>query len=64
MNNKIMKSVYRMCLNAGMRQLVSPKSALMVFNELFKNVPINVQEHRLNGITSYTATIEVRQISG
>lgn len=57
-----MEKIHRKCLNARMRHLVSPKSALMVFNELFENVPIKVQEHRSNGVT-YTATIEVSRIT-
>jgi len=43
-----------------MRRLVSPKSPLMVFSELFKDVPIQLQEHPLNNCMSYTATLEVR----
>jgi len=47
-------------LNARMRRLVSPKSPLMVFSELFKDVPIQLQEHSINNVTGYTATLEVR----
>ncbi|KAF0762341.1 mediator of RNA polymerase II transcription subunit 15-like [Aphis craccivora] len=40
--------------NARMRRLVCPKSALMVFSELYKNVPIQIQERKM-----YTATIKI-----
>uniref|UniRef100_A0A2S2NGM1 DRBM domain-containing protein n=1 Tax=Schizaphis graminum TaxID=13262 RepID=A0A2S2NGM1_SCHGA len=42
-----------------MRRLVSPKSPLMVFSELFKDVPIHLQEHPLHNVMSYTATLEI-----
>ncbi|KAE9526944.1 hypothetical protein AGLY_013592 [Aphis glycines] len=41
---------------------VSPKSPLMIFNELVKNTKIQLQEHRggaSNHITSYTAMFEI-----
>jgi len=48
-------------LNAQMRRLICPKSSLMVFSELFKDIPIHLQEHPLhNACMSYTATLEVR----
>lgn len=47
-------------LNARMRRLVCPKSPLMVFSELYKEVPILLQERQTPGYTLYTASIEVR----
>lgn len=49
-------------LNARMRRLVCPKSPLMVFSELYKDVPIVLQEQQTPGYTVYTASIEVRNI--
>jgi len=43
-----------------MRRLVTPKSPLMVFSELFKDVPILLQEQTINNVMGYTATFEVR----
>ncbi|XP_060854227.1 uncharacterized protein LOC132932054 [Rhopalosiphum padi] len=56
---KISKKERKKRLNARMRRLVSPKSPLMVFSELFKDVPIHLQEHPLHNVMSYTATLEV-----
>lgn len=65
MKNKTKKKVQKKCLNALMRHLVTPKSSLMVFNELFERVPIRVQERKLSGIgLTFIATIEVRQMLG
>ncbi|KAE9526725.1 hypothetical protein AGLY_013373, partial [Aphis glycines] len=44
------------------RRQVSPKSPLMIFNELIKNTNIQIQEHQWgasNHITSYTAMFEI-----
>jgi len=49
--------------NAKLRRLIAPKSPLMVYNELFRDVPINVQTHDGDAIQNkirYTATFEVR----
>ncbi|XP_008184601.2 uncharacterized protein LOC100573606 [Acyrthosiphon pisum] len=46
-------------LNARMRRLVSPKSPLMVFSELFNDVPIHLQENTINNVKRYTATLQV-----
>ncbi|CAI6377387.1 unnamed protein product [Macrosiphum euphorbiae] len=54
---KINKKERKKRLNARMRRLVSPKSPLMTFSELFKDVPI--QLHSINNVTSYTATLEI-----
>jgi len=46
-----------------MRRLVCPRTPLMVFNELVKDVTIKIQEHQVgasNNTTGYTATFEVR----
>ncbi|XP_022183308.1 uncharacterized protein LOC111042897 [Myzus persicae] len=60
MKNKTKKKVQKKCLNALMRHLVTPKSSLMVFNELFERVPIRVQERKLSGIgLTFIATIEI-----
>ncbi|KAF0771351.1 mediator of RNA polymerase II transcription subunit 15-like [Aphis craccivora] len=40
--------------NARLRRLVCPKSALMIFSELYKEVKIQTQERRM-----YTATINI-----
>ncbi|KAF0754089.1 mediator of RNA polymerase II transcription subunit 15-like [Aphis craccivora] len=48
--------------NARMHRLVYPKSPLMVFHELFRDVPFNLQQHHGDAshkITSYTATLEI-----
>ncbi|XP_050063677.1 uncharacterized protein LOC126552786 [Aphis gossypii] len=52
---KINKEERRKRLNAQMSRLVYPKSPLVVFSDLFEDVPIHIQEHRLNNVTSYTA---------
>ncbi|XP_022172564.1 uncharacterized protein LOC111035307 isoform X2 [Myzus persicae] len=56
---KINKKERKKRLNARMRRLVSPKSPLMVFSELFKDVPIQLQEHSINNVMGYTATLEI-----
>jgi len=43
-----------------MRRLVSPKSPLMVFSELYKDIPIKLTEQLHNNYLIYTASIEVR----
>lgn len=51
-------------LNARMRRLVCPKSPLMVFSELYKDVAIKLEERQTQTQTSYTvytASIEVRK---
>lgn len=50
--------------NAEVYRLVSPKTPLMIFSELFKGIPIELQEHSINIVTGYTATIKVRQMLG
>jgi len=55
------KTEWKMYLNAHMRRLVSPKSPLMVVSELFRDVPIQLREHRKNNnIIGYTALLDVR----
>ncbi|CAH1731344.1 unnamed protein product [Aphis gossypii] len=56
---RISRKERREQLNAQMRRLVRPKSSLMVFSELFKNVQINLQEHPLHNVMSYTAILEI-----
>ncbi|XP_060857475.1 uncharacterized protein LOC132935047 [Metopolophium dirhodum] len=56
---KISKKEQKKRRNAQMRRLVSPKSPLMVFSELFNDVPIHLQEHSINNVTGYTATLRV-----
>ncbi|KAE9533839.1 hypothetical protein AGLY_008918 [Aphis glycines] len=51
---KINKAEKKKRLNARMRRLVCPKNASMVFSELYNNVSIQIQEHKI-----YTATIEI-----
>lgn len=43
-----------------MRRLVCPKSPLMVFSELHKDVPIKLVEQTINNFIVFTASIEVR----
>jgi len=57
---EISKKEQKKRLNAQMRRLVSPKSPLMVFSELFNDVPIRLQKHSINKVTGYTATLMVR----
>jgi len=57
---EIKKKEQKKRLNAKMRRLVTPKSPLMVFSELFKGVPILLQEKTINNVKGYTATFEVR----
>lgn len=48
-------------LNARMRRLVCPKSPLMVFSELYKDVPIKlIEQQPQNNFVVYTASIEVK----
>lgn len=48
-------------LNARMRRLVCPKSPLMVFSELYKDIPIKLAEQQThNNYAVYSASIEVR----
>ncbi|XP_015380288.1 PREDICTED: uncharacterized protein LOC107174011 isoform X2 [Diuraphis noxia] len=56
---KINKKERKKRLNARMRRLVTPKSPLMVFSELFKDVPIQLQEQTINNVMGYTATFEI-----
>lgn len=49
-------------LNARMRRLVCPKSPLMVFAELYKDVPIKLEEQTHNNCVVFTASIEASQI--
>jgi len=57
---EINKEVRKNHLNAQMRRLVSHKNPLMIISELFNDVPIQLQEHSINNVTGYTATLEVR----
>jgi len=46
-----------------MRGLISPKTPLMIVNELFKDVIIGLQEHQIGAsqnVMCYTASFEVR----
>ncbi|XP_050533424.1 uncharacterized protein LOC126901169 isoform X2 [Daktulosphaira vitifoliae] len=57
---KIDKKEQKKKINARVRRLVSPKSPLMVFTELYKNVPITLHEPVIqNNCLVYTATIEM-----
>ncbi|KAL5233817.1 hypothetical protein ACI65C_001227 [Semiaphis heraclei] len=56
---KINKKERKKRLNARMRRLVTPKSPLMVFSELFKDVPILLQEQIIDNVMLYIATFEI-----
>ncbi|KAL4085433.1 hypothetical protein QTP88_027292 [Uroleucon formosanum] len=56
---KIDKKSYNRRRNARMRRLMLPKSALVVFSELFRGVPIQIEESQLWNVRVYTATIEI-----
>ncbi|KAE9526694.1 hypothetical protein AGLY_013342, partial [Aphis glycines] len=59
---KINKEEREQRLNARIRRLVSPKSPLMVYNELFGDIPILLQPHHgdeIDNTISYTATLEI-----
>lgn len=56
---EIDKKSYNRRRNARMRRLMLPKSALVVFSELFRGVPIQIEESQLWNVRVYTATIEV-----
>lgn len=43
-----------------MRRLVCPKSPLMVFSELYKNVPIKLEEQLNDNYPVFIASIEVK----
>jgi len=51
---------------ARLYHLMTPKSAFLLFDELFPGVKIKVQNHPENHLNSesYTATVEVRLILG
>ncbi|XP_060855584.1 uncharacterized protein LOC132933289 [Metopolophium dirhodum] len=57
---KIDKTLYNRRRNARIHRLLLPKSALVVFSELFRGVPIQIEEHKLWHARAYTATIEGR----
>jgi len=46
-------------MNARIRHLVYPKSSLVVFYELFGDVPIKLQQHPINNEMNYIASLEV-----
>eukprot|EP00102_Acyrthosiphon_pisum_P016479 XP_008187451.1 PREDICTED: uncharacterized protein LOC100569519 isoform X2 [Acyrthosiphon pisum] len=56
---KIDKTLYNRRRNARIHRLILPKNALVVFSELFRGVPIQVEEHTLWNDKTYTATIEI-----
>jgi len=56
---KVNKKEQKKRLNARMRRLVCPKSPLMVFSELYKNIPITINEESQNNFVMYTASFEV-----
>ncbi|XP_027851881.1 uncharacterized protein LOC114130973 [Aphis gossypii] len=56
---KVNRKEWRKRLNARMHRLVRPKSSLMVFSELFKDVQINLTKHSILSVISYTATLEI-----
>ncbi|XP_025406213.1 double-stranded RNA-specific editase 1 isoform X2 [Sipha flava] len=57
---KINKKEQKKRLNARMRRLVCPKSPLMVFSELYKDVPIKLEDRlHNNNFVVFTASIEI-----
>lgn len=56
------KKEWKMQMNAQMRRLVPPKTPLTIFSELFKDVPIQLQAHKINNnvVIGYTALLDVR----
>ncbi|KAE9523948.1 hypothetical protein AGLY_015595 [Aphis glycines] len=56
--SKINKKEQKKRRNARVRRLVLPKSPLVVFSELFNDVPIHLFEHQLHNVKRYTATFE------
>lgn len=60
---EINKKEQKKRLNARMRRLVCPKSPLMVFSELYKDIPIKLVEQQThNNFAVYCASVEVRFI--
>jgi len=59
---EINKKEQKKRLNARMRRLVSPKSPLMVFSELYKDIPINIEDTPNENGMHYTASFEVSLI--
>lgn len=58
----INKKEQKQRLNARMRRLVSPKSPLIVFHELYKGIPIFVEEEPNESVMRYTASFVVSLI--
>ncbi|VVC26497.1 Hypothetical protein CINCED_3A019714 [Cinara cedri] len=56
---KLNKKEQKKRLNARMRRLVCPKSPLMVFSELYKDVPIKLDEQIHDNCIIFTASIEI-----
>lgn len=54
------KKAKKMRLNARLHRLICPKSPLMVFSELFHNVPIQIVKYPMNNGIRYVAIFEVR----
>lgn len=56
------KRNYKQLANSIIYDFVSPKSAFMVFNEVFQDVKIVLQKHPENLLNceSYSASFEVR----
>jgi len=57
---EIDKKLHKRRLNARIHRLVPPKSALVVFSELFQGIPIHIELSPYFNDVTYTATIEVR----
>lgn len=59
---EINKKEQKKRLNARMRRLICPKSPLMVFSELYKDVPIQLESTTRNNYLFYTAFFTVRLV--
>lgn len=59
---EINKKEQKKRLNARMKRLICPKSPLMVFSELYKDVPIQLENTTRNNNLYYTASFIVRLV--